>query len=136
MTPWAVYCVQMTANFKKQSGFTLIEVMIALLVLGLALSALIRTSGSASANTAWLQEKTFAHWVAMNQLTEMQINKDWPKPGKKKDSVEMVDLEWDWEATVSNTPDPELRRVDIRVWRADSSEDEHLTLLTGFLAKP
>lgn len=120
----------------KQKGFTLIEVMIALLVLGLALAALIRTSGSASANTAWLQEKTFAHWVAMNQLTEMQVNKDWPKPGQKKDTTEMVEREWEWEATVSNTPDPDLRRVDIRIWRADVSEDEHLTLLTGFLAKP
>ena len=120
----------------KQKGFTLIEVMIALLVLGLALAALIRTSGSASANTAWLQEKTFAHWVAMNQLTEMRINKLWPKPGQKKDTVEMVDREWEWEATFSTTADPELRRVDIRIWRADSSEDEHLTLLTGFLAKP
>lgn len=124
----------MKAN--QQKGFTLIEVMIALLVLGLALAALIRTSGSASANTAWMQDKTFAHWVAMNQLTEMQINKDWPKPGKKKDTTEMVDREWEWEATFSTTADPALRRVDIRIWRADSSEDEHLTMLTGFLAKP
>ena len=120
----------------KQKGFTLIEVMIALLVLGLALAALIRTVGSASANTAWLQDKTFAHWVAMNQLTEMQINRDWPKPGQKKDTVEMADQEWEWEATASNTADPELRRVDIRIWKANSTEDEHLTLLTGFLAKP
>ena len=126
----------MRVSTKKQKGFTLIEVMIALLVLGLALAALIRTSGGASANTAWMQDKTFAHWVAMNQLTEMQINKDWPKPGQKKDTTEMVDREWEWEATISNTADPELRRVDIRIWRADSSEDEHLTLLTGFLAKP
>ncbi|HIP67039.1 MAG TPA: type II secretion system protein GspI [Chromatiales bacterium] len=126
----------MRVSTKKQKGFTLIEVMIALLVLGLALAALIRTSGSASANTAWMQDKTFAHWVAMNQLTEMQINKDWPKPGKKKDTTEMVDREWEWEATFSTTADPALRRVDIRIWRADSSEDEHLTMLTGFLAKP
>ncbi len=119
-----------------QKGFTLIEVMIALLVLGLALAALIRTTGSAASNTAWLQEKTFAHWVAMNKLTEMQLNKDWPQPGQKKDTTEMADREWEWEATFSTTEDPELRRVDIRVWKADQEADEHLTLLTGFLAKP
>lgn len=117
-------------------GFTLIEVMIALLVLGLALSALISTVGSASSNTAWLQDKTFAHWVAMNQLTELQIQKAWPRPGKQEGTAEMSDREWDWETTISNTPDPDLRRVDIRVWLSNSTAEEHLTLLTGFLPKP
>ena len=117
-------------------GFTLIEVMIALLVLGLALSALIRTVGSTSGNTAWLQDKTFAHWVAMNQLTELQIERAWPRAGTIKGTEEMSEREWDWEATISNTPDPDLRRVDIRVWQSNSSAEEHLTLLTGFLAKP
>lgn len=120
---------------KKQQGFTLIEVMIALLVLGLALSALIRTVGSASGNTAWLQDKTFAHWVAMNQLTELRIESAWPREGTTKGTEEMADREWDWEATTVKTEDPDLRRVDIRVWPSNSSADEHLTLLTGFLAK-
>lgn len=121
---------------RYSKGFTLIEVMIALLVLGLALSALIRTVGSVSGNTAWLQDKTFAHWVAMNQLTELQIEQAWPRAGTIKGAEEMSEREWDWEATISNTPDPDLRRVDIRVWQSNSSAEEHLTLLTGFLSKP
>jgi len=117
-------------------GFTLIEVMIALLVIGLAMSALIGTVGSASSNTAWLQEKTFAHWVAMNQMTTLQLENAWPREGEKKGTEEMAGREWEWVSKISNTPDPDLRRVDIRVWDAASTADEHLTLLTGFLPKP
>ena len=82
-----------------------------------------------------MQEKTFAHWIAVNELTILQVEKTWPNVGKAQKKVEMADREWWIETTTTNTPDQELRRVDIRVGRTDKDKDESLTLLTGFIGK-
>lgn len=118
------------------AGFSLIEVVIALAVLAIALSALIDSAGSATANTAHLQDKTFAHWVAMNQMAEFRLGKEWPKTGVKKGKAEMASREWVWEATTQATAEKSMRRIDIRIRRPGDPKDTSITLLTGFLRQP
>ncbi len=79
-----------------ERGFSLVEVLIALAVLALALSALIGASGSAARNTAQLQEKTFAHWVAMNKMEEIRLSGIFPELGIKEGKSTMVGREWRW----------------------------------------
>ena len=52
----------------KTSGFTLVEVMVALFVVVFALSALMLKTMTIIDSTAYLHNKTVAHWVALNQL--------------------------------------------------------------------
>ena len=84
-------------------------------ILALALGALISGMARYIDNAAYLREKTLALWVAHNRLTELGLEPSWPAIGKSDDDVEMAGIEWHWEVTVSETPDPKVRRVDIGV---------------------
>ncbi len=64
-------------------------------------------------------------------MVEFQVNGEWPRVGERKGTMEMGHSEWDWLATISQTEEAELRRIDVEVRPADS--DSPLTTLSGFL---
>lgn len=117
------------------AGFTLLEVLVALAVLALSLAAAIRASGAYVGNQAYLQERTLAHWVARNTLTELQLETQWASTGSRSDSARMADLDWEWRATISDTPDQDLRRVEISIWLGDKAKGEPLAGLSGYLER-
>jgi general secretion pathway protein I len=120
---------------RRCKGFTLLEILIALAILAIALSSIIAAASNQSANVAYLRDKTLAHWVAMNQITELQLANKWPDTGTKKGDEEMGLLKWHWEREVSKTPDDRVRQVEIRVYR--NKEDENsVTRLVSFLSQP
>ncbi len=131
---------------KDDAGFTLLEVLIALMVLALSLGAVIQASGNFTVNQAYLRDRTFAEWVARNQLAEAQLAKEWPSIGQTKGDVEfpraIADLparEWRWVVQVTQTPEEDLRRLDIRVYpgNVDINEDTEPTAsLSGFIGNP
>jgi len=128
----------------RQQGFTLLEVLVALVVVALSLGAIIQATGSYTANQAYLRDRTFAEWVARNQLAMALMSSTWPDTGRTKGEVEFpkaVDgigaREWRWEMQVSKTPEEELRRLDIEIYPLDADEDETpLASLSGFMGKP
>ncbi len=69
---------------REQSGFTLIEVMVALTIIAISLGALISSSGSQASSASYLKQKTLAHWVALNELAQLNIDNAFPTPGEKK----------------------------------------------------
>ena len=114
-------------------GFTLIEVIVALAVLAFAMGAVISGMARYADNAASLRERTIALWVAHNRLTEIDLEPAWPATGKSDGDAEMAGIEWRWFATVSETPDPDVRRIDITV-RAKGREDESAAL-SSFVSK-
>lgn len=123
--------------FKRstQRGFTLIEVLVALAVVSICLTAVFQQSSRSASSSARLQDKTLAHWIAMNQLTLYEVGDAWPDVGNEEGTVQMADREWIWTATISATPQKAIRRVDMTV-SLESNKDKSLTLLTGFLSEP
>jgi len=117
---------------KYKQGFTLLEVLVALAILAIALAAAIKVSIENAENASYLRDKTLAHWVAMNVLTEIQVRGEWPALGQKKGSAMMAEREWYWTVKVSETVDDELRRLDVQV---HSRENEGAVVsLVGFVA--
>ena len=115
-------------------GFTLLEVLIALTIISLSLGALISTSGSQASSAGYLKQKTIAHWVAMNEITQLQIENAFPGKGDSKGSTEMAGIEWYWTRTVKETEDEDSRQVEIRIY-LDEARESSLTGLIGYLSR-
>lgn len=125
-------------------GFTLLEVLIAMVVLALSLGAVIQSAGDYTINQAYLRDRTFAEWVARNQLARALIAKTWPSVGRTKGEAEFPRAvsgsggrEWRWEMQVTQTPEQGLRRLDIDVFPLNADDDaQPLATLSGFMGKP
>jgi len=118
----------------RQHGFTLIEVLVALAVLTIALSAVMRTLSQGIDLSAGLRDRNIALWVAQNRLAEHQIRNDWPAQDTTEGTSEMAGREWRWREQVAGTPEPALRRIEIEVRVANN--DQALAHLVGFLPRP
>lgn len=122
----------------KQSGFTLLEVMVALAIIGIAMAAAITTVSTSVYNAAGLQERTFAHWVAMNKMTELQIKKEFPAFRTTTGSTILAEHEWYWtQEVIKGDPavDKLIREVQIQV-RTNEEDEFPLITLIGFVGKP
>lgn len=118
----------------RARGFTLLEVMVAVAVLAIAMTAVIKAGAEMTANARHLEERTFAQWVAGNVLTELQAGDFWSDEGDDGTRA-MGGRDWHWEARVEDTPNPDFRRVDVDVFRDDG--DEHpVTTMTGLVSDP
>lgn len=120
---------------RKTEGFTLMEVMVAVLVLGIALAAIIKATAENGANLTSLRDKTLAHWVAQNKLTELVATEHWSSATRNKGRSELAGREWFWSVEIQNTPNPRLRRVTVRVAERENAESQ-LAVLDGFLGNP
>src|SRR5687768_1710687 len=87
----------------KLRGFTLIEVLVALVVVSLGMLAVIQTVGQTANNSTYMRDKTVAHWIAMNQLTEVRLQPNPPPIDKSSDEIEMSGRDWRWTMEVKQT---------------------------------
>jgi len=125
-----------------QKGFTLLEVLVALGVLAIALGAIIQSISQTTSNAGYLRDKTFAHWVAMNQVAELQAQKAFPNLGTDQGSQFLANHEWFWKQTVEEVPFPtelgelgmEIRAVTIEV-RRERNDKQSLVSVTTALGK-
>ena len=101
---------------KRLAGFTLIEVMVALTIVAIALSALLSSSGTQANSVGYLKQKTLAHWVAVNELTQLRISKEFPDIGDKKDSTKMANHDWYWIRTTKKTEDDDALEVTFTIY--------------------
>ncbi|HEY7774835.1 MAG TPA: type II secretion system minor pseudopilin GspI [Marinagarivorans sp.] len=83
----------------RGAGFTLLEVMVALMIIGLALPALMARMGTMANTVSYSRDLTIAHWVAENKVQEMYLAETLqnlvPK-GRQAGDEEMAGIVWDW----------------------------------------
>ena len=121
---------------KYQYGFTLIEILIALAVLAILMSALLVSSGNYVSNATYLKQQTLAQWVAENVATDYQVKRTFPRIGSKQDGeMEMAGVTWRWRVQVKklNLPIavPRVRQLEIRVILDEGDFDSPLALFTA-----
>ena len=120
---------------KSQKGFTLLEVMIALFIVAVALGGVIKVMTNATSNASRLTSKTFAQWVALNQMAELRLMQEWPK-GESKGEQEMAGRKWKWVQKVIATEDKNIKRIELSVWSENESDGNPYVTIVGFLANP
>ncbi len=115
-------------------GFTLLEILVALLILAIALSALMRVVIQSTDTSISLRSHLEAQWIAVNRITELQLRKEWPSADTTSGTTEFNGRKWYWHQQVSATAIADFRRLQIEV-RAQRHR-EILGQVIGFLRKP
>lgn len=125
----------MTKNLcKKPRGFTLVEVMVALVIAALGLAA-VAASVSQMVDTGYaMWQRTYASWIAQNKIAELRLANVLPDVSETSGEIDYVGREWSWQATISETGVDNLYRVDVQVGLRDG--DENIRTVTGFIGEP
>lgn len=104
---------------RRRRGFTLIEVLVALAIVTVAMAALLGTLTSSADTELYLRDKTFANWVALNQIAQVRISGQLPAPGKSDGDSDFGGRKWHWHQEVTATQVPGMVRMDVSVRPAD-----------------
>lgn len=121
----------------RSTGFTLIEVMVALAIFGVAVTSLTGTFQSNINNSLRLKDKTLATWVAQNKLVELKFANQAPSTTKKSEKVEFANRPWIVETSGEKTLQGILVKAVIDVKSGEENGDDGVlaTLETFFVVE-
>lgn len=119
---------------RRRQGFTLVEVMVALAIIAISLTAVASKMARMIDTSNSMQERTFASWIAQNKITEMRLANIIPELTTTSGDIEYASRTWRWRAVVSETGIENLYRVDVEVTSGDSNAV--IRKVTGFIGEP
>lgn len=122
------------ARWTHSVGFTLVEVLVALVIVALGSAAVLSALTTGADSTARLRERSFAEWVASNRLVEARTSREAPKPGSREGEVEFAGSTWQWREDIGRTPIKGMLQIKVsaRPKAADGEREEWLVTLIGF----
>lgn len=110
-------CSRSESVASRQRGFTLLEVLVALVIIGVALAASMRGALSVTNATDDLRHTLLATMIAENRLAELRLARGNLDIGQTTSACEQAGVEFECEQTVRSTPNPFFRRVELRVYK-------------------
>src|ERR1700761_6399340 len=124
----------MSAGCRQSAkGFTLVEVLVALMIIAMGLAALMIAVSGTARTSGMLRDKTIAGWIALNRLTEVRLNLN--KFGQNTDTgeVDFANRKWHYDTRYFNTSINSMKRVVVRVYAGDlKSKGNPLVESVGF----
>ncbi len=119
----------------RQQGFTLIEILVAMTILAVGVTALVSAAGASAFRADDLRNREYGRWVAANALVEWQALPTWPELGTKNTETTMGGRSWYLRTITQRVEDPDLRRIDIEV-RLDEEADSYVYAVSGIVGNP
>lgn len=125
---------------RSQFGFTLLEVMVALIIFAFSALVILQQSTKSVHQLSMLQDKTLALWVAENALAKIKLETQWPSAGKTEYVVSNAGREWNITQQIEDTSNESLRKIIVDISREDASNntnasDFSLVTLTGYIGE-
>lgn len=114
---------------RRAHGFTLLEVLVALVIVGTALGASLRAVGSLAQNSSGLRAAMMATWSAENRLVQVRLSNTFPEIGKETFECPQGDLRLICQEEVLASPNPRLRRVEVSVFDSANPERRIIKLV-------
>ena len=116
----------------RAPGFTLIEVLVALAIVAVALSAGMRALAQGADGASSLKARTLALWVAENRLARAQLDLSAQGATAASGDETQAGMALTWRQTIGTTPNPAFRRIEIVVTEPGRPEYA-LARLVGYL---
>jgi general secretion pathway protein I len=107
------------ARMTRGRGFTLIEVLVALAIVAVGMAAVLGTLTSSADTVSYLRDKTFANWVALNQIAQVRLSGQVPATGNSDGDTDFAGRKWHWHQEVTATQVQGMVRIDLSVRPAD-----------------
>lgn len=100
----------------RSAGFTLLEVLVALVIIGVALAAAMRGAMSLTNAADGTRMKLLATLTAENRLLELRLARQRLDIGQSTADCEQGGVTFACEQAIKSTPNPFFRRVELRVY--------------------
>lgn len=122
---------------RRSAGFTLIEVLVALLVFGLIASTAAQVGSQYIGSFEKIRDKTMAAWIADNRLNEIRLQDGLPEIAENSDDFDYGPFRWRVTTRVMPTEEETMRRVevDVAVYRGAAKETFNVHSLAGFVGE-
>ena len=118
----------------RERGFTLIEVMVALIIVAFSLTAVAASMSQMIDAANAMRDRTYASWIAQNKLAEMRLAGTMPEVSTTNGEVEYGNTSWEWRAVVSETGIENFMRIDVSITHIES--EYVIRTVTGFMGEP
>ncbi|TVQ38802.1 MAG: type II secretion system protein GspI [Wenzhouxiangella sp.] len=118
-------------RFVQGRGFTLLEVLVALVIVAVAVAALARAGAQAVNGQFEAEQRTMALWVADNLLAELRLDPP-GQTGRSQGSTSMAGRDWYFDVLIQPAPGDDMLRVDVAVY-SDARRRQAVFTHTGFL---
>ncbi|WP_263078634.1 type II secretion system minor pseudopilin GspI [Endozoicomonas sp. Mp262] len=125
--------------YRKESGFTLIEVMVALAIFAVAASMLMLSGGNSIRQTSYMQEKILSAQVADQYLNKLYVDQRWPEKGTRGRVQVYAGYDWYVREVVRETKVQDFRQIVTEVFPGAMRPDKNkmpLASLTSYLRRP
>jgi len=105
---------------KRARGFTLVEVLVALMIVAMGLAALMVAVSGAARTSGYLRDKTWAQWIALNRLSEVRLNANKSAQSTDTSELQFANRTWHYDTRYFDTSITSMKRIVVRVYAGDA----------------
>jgi general secretion pathway protein I len=105
---------------RDERGFTLVEVLVALVVVALGLTALMVSVSGTARTSGYLRDKTIAQWIALNRLEVVRLTVNRLGDNHDQGELDFANRKWHYDTRYFDSSVASMKRVVVRVYAGDA----------------